>query len=163
VGRGDRGAIRGVWFAVSTASTDVGRYLPTAAEAANASTAATPNASPIPSTKAVRAASIRSLPRSAGRRSETCRADPTDASAAAANLAGRARVESCTEATYCEVAMLPRIATPSAPPSSLVVSFHAEPTPDFAGGTEAMINVVDGAIVRLMPSACTTSTTTSHP
>ena len=49
--------------------------------------------------------------------------------------------------------MLPRTATPSAPPTWRVVSFTAEPTPAFASGSEPMIDSVAGAIVRPMPSA----------
>ena len=63
---------------------------------------------------------------------------------------------------YCDTAMLPRIATPSAPPTCRVVSFIAEPTPAFASGSEPMIDSVAGAIAVPMPrprsmSASTTS------
>ena len=55
--------------------------------------------------------------------------------------------------------MLPRMATPSAPPISRVVSFIAEPTPAFSGGTEPMIESVAGAIAKPMPTPTITSTT----
>ena len=55
--------------------------------------------------------------------------------------------------------MLPMIATPSAPPISRVVSFIAEPTPAFSGGSDPMIESVAGAIARPMPTPMMTSTT----
>ena len=55
--------------------------------------------------------------------------------------------------------MLPRIATPSAPPISRVVSFIAEPTPAFSGGSDPMIDSVAGAIARPMPTPIRTRTT----
>ena len=48
--------------------------------------------------------------------------------------------------------MLPRMAMPSAPPSSRVVSFTAEPTPAFESGTALMISPVAGAAVMPMPA-----------
>jgi hypothetical protein len=51
--------------------------------------------------------------------------------------------------------MLPSTATPSVVPSSRVVSFIAEPMPACSGGTEDMIIVVIGVIVKAMPSAIT--------
>ena len=47
--------------------------------------------------------------------------------------------------------MLPRIATPSAPPICRVVSFIAEPTPALASGSEPMIDSVAGTIAVPMP------------
>ena len=41
--------------------------------------------------------------------------------------------------------MLPTTATPSAPPTSRLVSFTAEPTPAWSRGSEPMIDSVDGA------------------
>ena len=41
---------------------------------------------------------------------------------------------------------------PSAPPSSRVVSFTAEPTPAFDNGTDDMISLVAGAAVMPMPA-----------
>ena len=52
--------------------------------------------------------------------------------------------------------MLPRTATPSAPPSSRVVSFHAEPTPAFLSGSEVIIEAVAGAMVEAIPVAVMT-------
>ena len=43
---------------------------------------------------------------------------------------------------YCDVTIEPSTATPSAPPSSRVVSFIAEPTPARASGTDDMISDV---------------------
>ena len=48
--------------------------------------------------------------------------------------------------------MLPRIATPRAPPICLVVSFMAEPTPALANGRDPMIESVAGAIAVPMPA-----------
>jgi hypothetical protein len=47
--------------------------------------------------------------------------------------------------------MLPRIATPRAPPICRVVSFIAEPTPALASGREPMIDSVAGTIAVPMP------------
>ena len=55
--------------------------------------------------------------------------------------------------------MLPRMATPRAPPISRVVSFTAEPTPARAGGSEPMIDSVAGAMAKPMPNPISTSTT----
>ena len=52
---------------------------------------------------------------------------------------------------YCDVTTEPRTATPSAPPSSRVVSFIAEPTPARPSGTDDMISVVSGVMVMAMP------------
>ena len=54
-------------------------------------------------------------------------------------------------ARYALFTMLPKMAMPSAPPSSRVVSFTADPTPAFVSGTALMISLVAGAAVRLMP------------
>src|SRR6476659_7854856 len=56
-----------------------------------------------------------------------------------------------------EATRLPSTATPSAPPSSRLVSLTAEPTPALCSGNERMIAPVDGAVVMPMPSACTTT------
>ena len=47
--------------------------------------------------------------------------------------------------------MLPMTATPSAAPTSRLVSFTAEPTPALSRGSEPMIDSVDGASARPMP------------
>ena len=47
--------------------------------------------------------------------------------------------------------MLPMMATPSAPPTSRLVSFTAEPTPALSRGSEPMIDSVAGASARPMP------------
>ena len=52
---------------------------------------------------------------------------------------------------YWVAAMLPMIATPSAPPSSRTVSFTAEPTPARAVGSVAMIRSVAGAMAMPAP------------
>ena len=54
---------------------------------------------------------------------------------------------------YTDETTDPSTATPSAPPSSRVVSFMAEPTPARLSGTEAMISVVSGVMVRAIPVA----------
>ena len=75
-----------------------------------------------------------------------------------------ARPRPCTpayaeiDARYDDAVMLPRIATPSAPPTSRVVSLTAEPTPAFSGGNEPMIESVAGAIARPMPTPRMSST-----
>ena len=56
---------------------------------------------------------------------------------------------------YALFAMLPRIAIPSAPPSSRVVSFTADPMPAFDSGTALMISPVAGAAVTLIPAPST--------
>lgn len=48
--------------------------------------------------------------------------------------------------------MLPSTATPRVPPTSRVVSFTAEPTPAFAGGSDAMIDSVAGATAEPSPN-----------
>ena len=62
----------------------------------------------------------------------------------------------------CDATRLPSTATPSAPPSSRVVSFTAEPTPALCNGSDCMIAPVDGAVVMPMPSASTTSRAANH-
>ncbi len=47
-------------------------------------------------------------------------------------------------------------ATPRAPPIWRVVSFMAEPTPAFSGGSEPMTASVAGAMTSPMPMASTT-------
>ena len=64
----------------------------------------------------------------------------------------RDAVSAISEA-YTDVTTEPRMATPMAPPSSRVVSFMAEPTPARLSGTDAMISVVSGVMVRAMPRA----------
>ena len=51
--------------------------------------------------------------------------------------------------------MLPRMAIPSAPPSSRVVSFTADPTPAFDIGTALISSPVAGAAVMPMPAPST--------
>ena len=59
--------------------------------------------------------------------------------------------------------MLPTIATPSAPPSSRVVSLTADPMFARAGGSESMIDSVAGAPARPMPAPMRTSAAASRP
>ncbi len=61
--------------------------------------------------------------------------------AVAASMAGR----------YDAASTDPMMATPSAPPTSRVVSFMAEPMPAFSLGSEPMIDSVAGPMVRPMP------------
>ncbi len=58
--------------------------------------------------------------------------------------------------------MLPMMATPSAPPISRVVSFMAEPTPAFSGGSDPMIESVAGAIARPIPTPMITRTAATN-
>ena len=55
--------------------------------------------------------------------------------------------------------MLPKTAMPSAPPTSRVVSFMAEPTPALASGTALMMLPVAGAAVIAIPEARSTRAT----
>ena len=57
---------------------------------------------------------------------------------------------------YSEAYTLPITATPRVPPSSLVASLTADPTPAFAFGTTPMIASVAGALVRPIPVPSTT-------
>ena len=63
----------------------------------------------------------------------------------------RARTSDWSPLAYREAARLPSTATPSAAPSSRVVSFIAEPAPARRGGTADMIEAVIGDIERAMP------------
>ena len=86
---------------------------------------------------------------------------PTDSLAALAASGG-----SCDTSTllrYADATMLPRMAMPSAPPSSRVVSLTADPTPALLSGTDDMIVPVAGGIVSAMPPASITSATTMRP
>ena len=56
---------------------------------------------------------------------------------------------------------LPSTATPSAPPSSRVVSLTAEPTPCLPIGSDERMEAVDDGIVSAMPSAMTAKATTN--
>src|SRR6478609_4019813 len=62
----------------------------------------------------------------------------------------------------CDDTKLPSTATPSAPPSSRVVSFTAEPTPALCSGSDRMIAPVDGAVVMPMPVAWMTTASANH-
>src|SRR5262245_12179122 len=61
-------------------------------------------------------------------------------------------------AWYCEAKMLPRTATPSAPPVWRVVSFTADPTPARPGGSDPMIDSVTGDTVIPIPMPYTSRT-----
>ena len=77
---------------------------------------------------------------------------PTDSSAAVRASAGRPRSSRSRFERYAVLAMLPSTAMPRAPPSSLVVSLTAEPTPALAWGTALMMLPVAGALVMPMPA-----------
>src|SRR5436190_5569187 len=64
-------------------------------------------------------------------------------------------------AAYADAKMLPRIATPSAPPTCRVVSFIAEPSPALASGSEPMMDSVAGTIAVPIPNPRITSDTTT--
>src|SRR5437764_3296867 len=72
-------------------------------------------------------------------------------------FAGSPATDALNEDRKRDATRLPSTATPTAPPSSRVVSFTAEPTPALCSGSERMMAPVDGAVVMPMPSACTTS------
>ena len=59
--------------------------------------------------------------------------------------------------------MLPTMATPSAPPSSRVVSLTADPMFARSGGSEPMIDSVAGAPASPMPAPMKSSATASRP
>ena len=59
--------------------------------------------------------------------------------------------------------MLPTIATPSAPPSSRVVSLTADPMFARSGGSEPMIDSVAGAPASPMPAPMKSSAMPSRP
>src|SRR3954471_381631 len=93
-------------------------------------------------------------------------ADAADCSASASEcvaFSGRPLTAPFIEERKCDATRLPITATPSAPPSSRVVSFTAEPTPALCSGSDRMIAPVDGAVVMPMPSAWTTTLTANHP
>ena len=52
--------------------------------------------------------------------------------------------------------MLPTMATPSAPPTSRLVSLTAEPTPAWSSGSAPMIDSVAGATDSPMPAPINT-------
>ncbi len=58
---------------------------------------------------------------------------------------------SCRWLLYCDAAIEPSTATPSAAPSSRVASFIAEPAPARRAGTAAMIAAVIGDIDIAIP------------
>ena len=59
--------------------------------------------------------------------------------------------------------MLPTMATPSAPPSSRVVSLTAEPMFARSGGSAPMIDSVAGAPASPMPAPMSSSAIASRP
>ena len=65
---------------------------------------------------------------------------------------GRADVWSATLERYALLSTLPRIAIPSAPPSSRDTSLIADATPCFSRGSEATMAVVAGAPARAIPA-----------
>ena len=66
-------------------------------------------------------------------------------------------------APYWPDSRLPRIATPSVPPTMRTVSFMAEPTPAWASGSELIMDSVAGAIVVPMPKPSSTSAAATSP
>ena len=95
-------------------------------------------------------------PTAGGREWATPRAPPSDDWTAARADAGSAATDAGRAAVNFDASRLPSTATPSAPPSSRVVSLTAEPTPALRSGSDAMIPVVDGAIDRPIPTAMVT-------
>ena len=79
------------------------------------------------------------------------RAPAIDELAAARDAAGSLPTASWRWLLYCDAAMEPSTATPSAAPSSRVASFMAEPAPARRAGTAAMIAEVMGDIDIAMP------------
>ena len=76
-------------------------------------------------------------------------------SATSRSSAGRSATADATPDVYWLASSEPSTATPSAPPSSRVVSFVAEPMPARSRGTAAISCVVIGVIVIAMPPAST--------
>ena len=89
-------------------------------------------------------------------------ADDVDIASTKASRAARA-ASTGTPAPYSEAMMLPTTATPSAPPSSRVVSFTAEPMLLRAGGSELMIDSVAGAPASPMPTPMSVNASASRP
>lgn len=89
---------------------------------------------------------------------------PMDARAAAATGAGTpsgSAWESCD--AYSDDMMLPMTATPSAPPSSRVVSLTAEPMLARSGGSALMIDAVAGAPASPMPAPMSSNAIARRP
>src|SRR5262249_4041208 len=93
----------------------------------------------------------------AGRCFATCSDVPIE-SRAECTTAGETPRAASHVAWYCEAKMLPRTATPSAPPVCRVVSFTAEPTPARPGGSDPMIDSVTGETVTPIPMPYTSRT-----
>ena len=105
----------------------------------------------MPVRKASRACATSSAPAEGSRPAATCSAPARPESAIERAASGSPASAGSMALWYCDSTRLPRTATPSAPPSSRVVSFMAEPTPAREGGTADMIEPVKGAMVRAMP------------
>src|SRR5262249_18120141 len=93
-----------------------------------------------------------------GRCFATCREVPIESRAECTTRGDTPRAASQV-AWYCEAKMLPRTATPSAPPVWRVVSFTADPTPARPGGGDPMIDsgTGDTAIPTPMPDTSPTA------
>src|SRR4051794_39592370 len=114
-------------------------------------TADTAIATLIASVKAAPACSTSAVAAAGSSVCDTPSAAPTDSLAAPAASGGS--FATSTLVRYADDTMLPRMAMPSAPPSSRVVSLTAEPTPALLSGTDDMIAPVAGGIVNAMPPA----------
>ena len=105
------------------------------------------------------------MPRARSRRRARRRSTPANCNASAnewVTRSGRPLIASPNDERKWLATRLPSTATPSAPPSSRLVSFTAEPTPALCNGSDRMIAPVEGAVVKPMPSACTTSPSANH-
>ena len=106
----------------------------------------------MPSTNALRATVVKRLGGRTGKllgRGE--RAGERGAAPRRAPTAGSCCAASCKRLEYCDAAMLPSTAMPSAAPNSRVASFIAEPAPARLSGTADMIDAVIGDIDNDMP------------
>src|SRR3954451_6190749 len=125
--------------------------------APNAATMATTSDAPdMAWTNASRAAFAMSGPSSVPAAS-----DSRAASAAPGGTESGSVSESC--AAYSDDMTLPTMATPSAPPSSRVVSLTADPMLARSGGSDPMIDSVDGAPASPMPAPISTIAMASRP
>src|SRR5437660_1679402 len=106
----------------------------------------------MPSVNARRAAVESDRPAAGGSEWLAAIALPTDWRARVATAFGAPTRCEARWWRYPVARMLPRTATPRAPPTSRVVSLTAEPTPALANGIDSMIAPVAGAVVSAMPA-----------
>src|ERR1700736_5800939 len=103
---------------------------------------------PRPATNSWRAASATDRPSPPGNLDAACTAPPTESLATRTTSGDACSAESldAMPGRYDVANAEPMTATPSAAPTWRVVSFMAEPTPAFDGGSEPITDSVAGAI-----------------